>query len=95
MSICERRHHAVLRVFFFIFFQRKESQVQISRSLSVPVNNKERQLRRMDSFFRVIPSTPRVKEVDVISISSPTVDSGTFLVCSCTMVKVINTLHFT
>ncbi|BFG34408.1 hypothetical protein CerSpe_206820 [Prunus speciosa] len=54
----------------------KESQVQISRSLSVPVNNKERQLRRMDSFFRVIPSTPRVKEVDVISISSPTVDSG-------------------
>ncbi|PON52606.1 Zinc finger, RING-CH-type [Trema orientale] len=45
----------------------------ISRSLSVPVNNKEKTMGRMDSFFRVIPSTPRVKEGDVASIASPTV----------------------
>ncbi|XP_057954975.1 uncharacterized protein LOC131148988 isoform X2 [Malania oleifera] len=49
----------------------------ISRSLSVPVNNKDKSLRRMDSFFRVIPSTPHVKEGDVIiSNMSPTVDFG-------------------
>ncbi|XP_024022568.1 E3 ubiquitin-protein ligase MARCH7 isoform X1 [Morus notabilis] len=47
----------------------------IARSLSVPVNSKEKSMRRMDSFFRVIPSTPRVKDGDVISISSPTVDA--------------------
>lgn len=47
----------------------------IARSLSVPINSKEKSIRRMDSFFRVIPSTPRVKEGDVISISSPTVDA--------------------
>ncbi|XP_030526602.1 uncharacterized protein LOC115738197 [Rhodamnia argentea] len=40
---------------------RKGSQKQISRSLSVPLN-KERSIGRMDSFFRVIPSTPRVIE---------------------------------
>ncbi|KAF3455007.1 hypothetical protein FNV43_RR05455 [Rhamnella rubrinervis] len=54
---------------------KKEAQNrQISRSLSVPVNNKEKTMRRMDSFFRVIPSTPRVREGDVISVASPTVD---------------------
>ncbi|KAM6578869.1 hypothetical protein CsatB_030706 [Cannabis sativa] len=47
----------------------------IARSLSVPVNNKEKSLKRMDSFFRVIPSTPRVKEGDVVSIGSPTADT--------------------
>ncbi|KAG2670377.1 hypothetical protein I3760_14G083000 [Carya illinoinensis] len=50
---------------------RKGAQLQISRSLSVPVNNKERSIRRLDSFFRVIPSTPRVKEVDAASNTSP------------------------
>ncbi|XWS53261.1 hypothetical protein CRYUN_Cryun11dG0142300 [Craigia yunnanensis] len=44
---------------------RKGSMLQISRSLSVPVNNKEGNLRRMDSFFRVVPSTPRVKEREI------------------------------
>ncbi|KGN64734.1 uncharacterized protein LOC101213858 [Cucumis sativus] len=39
----------------------KGAQRQIARSLSVPVNDKESSLRRMDSFFRVIPSTPLVK----------------------------------
>ncbi|XP_038895267.1 uncharacterized protein LOC120083543 isoform X2 [Benincasa hispida] len=39
----------------------KGAQRKISRSLSVPVNDKESSLRRMDSFFRVIPSTPLVK----------------------------------
>lgn len=43
------------------FVQGKGVQRQISRSLSVPVNDKERSLGRMDSFFRVIPSTPLVK----------------------------------
>ncbi|KAL6967270.1 hypothetical protein U1Q18_033074 [Sarracenia purpurea var. burkii] len=38
----------------------------ISRSLSVPVINKERRrMKRTDSFFRVITSTPRVKEGDI------------------------------
>ncbi|KAK4773655.1 hypothetical protein SAY87_028674 [Trapa incisa] len=51
---------------------RKGPQKQMSRSLSVPTNSKDRRIRRMDSFFRVIPTTPRVKEGDaVISISPP------------------------
>ncbi|KAK2987753.1 hypothetical protein RJ640_016348 [Escallonia rubra] len=44
----------------------------ISRSLSVPVNSKERSIRRTDSFFRVISSTPRVKDGDArMSTSTP------------------------
>ncbi|KAK9999055.1 hypothetical protein SO802_018658 [Lithocarpus litseifolius] len=54
---------------------RKGVRMQISRSLSVPINNKERSIRRMDSFFRVIPSTPRVKDVDAMSNTSPTEDA--------------------
>ncbi|CAK9174386.1 unnamed protein product [Ilex paraguariensis] len=42
----------------------KGPQRHISRSLSVPVIKKERSIRRMDSFFRVIPSTPQVKNGD-------------------------------
>ncbi|KAK8601503.1 hypothetical protein V6N12_051335 [Hibiscus sabdariffa] len=49
---------------------RKGSIRQISRSLSVPINRKEGNLRRMDSFFRVVPSTPRVKEGEISSNSS-------------------------
>ncbi|PKI51976.1 hypothetical protein CRG98_027628 [Punica granatum] len=49
----------------------------MSRSLSVPVNNKERSIRRMDSFFRVIPSTPCAKEGDTIIDISPTIDPET------------------
>ncbi|GFP84218.1 hypothetical protein PHJA_000565500 [Phtheirospermum japonicum] len=37
---------------------------QISRSLSVPVVRKEKGIQRTNSFFRVITSTPRVKEED-------------------------------
>lgn len=56
---------------------RKGVHRQIARSLSVPINSKEKvTFRRMDSFFRVIPSTPRVKEGDVISTTSPTADAG-------------------
>ncbi|CAN6993592.1 unnamed protein product [Brassica oleracea var. botrytis] len=47
-----------------------KGRVQIARSLSVPVNDKEASLKRNDSFFRVIPSTPRVKEGDVFSNAS-------------------------
>ncbi|KAF7119432.1 hypothetical protein RHSIM_Rhsim13G0094000 [Rhododendron simsii] len=48
----------------------------ISRSLSVPDLNaiKDRRMRRTDSFFRVIPSTPRVKEGD--TVSSTTTPAG-------------------
>ncbi|KAF6167893.1 hypothetical protein GIB67_027671 [Kingdonia uniflora] len=44
---------------------KKGPQKHISRSLSVPMNNKGGGIRRMDSIgggFRVIPSTPRVME---------------------------------
>lgn len=52
-----------------------QPQCKIARSLSVPVNNKEKSIRRMDSFFRVIPSTPRIKEGNEL-ITSPSVDTG-------------------
>lgn len=55
--------------------QRSSAQRQIVRSLSVPVNNNEKGLRRMDSFFRVIPSTPRVKDGIELSTASPAKDS--------------------
>ncbi|XP_047175186.1 uncharacterized protein LOC124842687 isoform X1 [Vigna umbellata] len=45
---------------------KKEAQRKIARSLSVPANNKDKSLRRMDSFFRIVPSTPRIKEGDVL-----------------------------
>ncbi|KAK6936037.1 Zinc finger, RING-CH-type [Dillenia turbinata] len=49
---------------------------QIARSLSVPVNNREQRLKRMDSFFRVIPSTPRVREGDsTMDTTSPKADA--------------------
>lgn len=36
----------------------------IPRSQSVPIFNETTRLKRMDSFFRVVPSNPRVKDVD-------------------------------
>ncbi|KOM44195.1 hypothetical protein LR48_Vigan05g180000 [Vigna angularis] len=42
----------------------RETQGMIARSRSVPVNGKEKGIRRMDSVFRIIPSTPRVHEVN-------------------------------
>ncbi|GMI88946.1 hypothetical protein like AT5G60580 [Hibiscus trionum] len=48
----------------------KGSMLQIARSFSVPVNEKEGKLRRMDSFFRVVPSTPQVKEGEIGSNAS-------------------------
>ncbi|XP_008463941.2 uncharacterized protein LOC103501946 isoform X2 [Cucumis melo] len=56
---------------------RKGSQKRISRSLSLPVNNKSRSIRRTDSFFRVIPSTPRPKEGDIRPSTSTTVERET------------------
>ncbi|XP_068655960.1 uncharacterized protein [Aristolochia californica] len=47
--------------------EKPEVQRHIKRSLSVPVNIKNRSLRRMDSFgglIRIIPVTPRVPTVD-------------------------------
>ncbi|CAM8950326.1 unnamed protein product [Rhodiola kirilowii] len=40
----------------------------IARSLSVPVNNKDGSLRRMDTYFRVFPaSTPKIKEIESLT----------------------------
>ncbi|VVB16744.1 unnamed protein product [Arabis nemorensis] len=56
-----------------------KGSVQIARSRSVPVNvnDKEGSLNRMDSFFRVIPSTPRVKEGDMFPNASEANDTET------------------
>ncbi|KAJ1409200.1 Zinc finger, RING-CH-type [Sesbania bispinosa] len=43
---------------------RRETQGTIARTRSEPVNNQDKSIRKMDRFFRVIPSTPRVKEVN-------------------------------
>nr|KYP41482.1 hypothetical protein KK1_037167 [Cajanus cajan] len=43
---------------------RREIQGMIARSRSVPVNNNEKGIRKLDSVFRIIPSTPRVNEVN-------------------------------
>ncbi|GLT33807.1 hypothetical protein SLA2020_083680 [Shorea laevis] len=53
---------------------RRGTPQKISRSLSVPVNDKEESLGRMDLFFRVISTTPRPKG-ETISNESPTVDT--------------------
>lgn len=50
--------------------------LKISRSFSVPVNEKEEKLRRMDSFFRVVPSTPRAKEGEISSNPPIRPDAG-------------------
>ncbi|TKY67225.1 queuine tRNA-ribosyltransferase subunit QTRTD1 [Spatholobus suberectus] len=51
---------------------KREAQQKIARSLSVPANNKDKSIRRMDSFFRVVPSTPRVKEGNELLATSTT-----------------------
>lgn len=72
----QRFQHLLLIQVYCSFLQRKGEQKQIRRSLSVPVNDKERSIRRMDSFFRVIPATPRVKEGEVMSTTPLTADTG-------------------
>ncbi|XP_023644786.1 E3 ubiquitin-protein ligase MARCH7 isoform X2 [Capsella rubella] len=54
-----------------------KGSVHIARSRSVPVNDKELSLKGMESFFRVIPSTPRVKEGDIFSNASEAGDTET------------------
>lgn len=52
----------------------------MSRSLSVPVINKEKSTRKMDSFFRVIPSTPRVKGGDAEVSNAASIEAdGNFI----------------
>ncbi|KAJ9555600.1 hypothetical protein OSB04_010214 [Centaurea solstitialis] len=46
---------------------RPKVQGCIARSRSVPVLNEDISIKRMDSFFRVIPSTPRVKDSHAVS----------------------------
>ncbi|KAI3826501.1 hypothetical protein L1987_00549 [Smallanthus sonchifolius] len=45
----------------------------IYRSQSVPILSENTHYKRMDSFFRVIPTTPRVKDFDVLT-PTPTTD---------------------
>ncbi|XP_022850986.1 uncharacterized protein LOC111372812 isoform X2 [Olea europaea var. sylvestris] len=56
----------------------KFAQRHLSRSLSVPDLNKDKSTRKIDSFFRVIPSTPRVKdgisEVSTVTTPGPSDD---------------------
>ncbi|KAL3829180.1 hypothetical protein ACJIZ3_017982 [Penstemon smallii] len=47
---------------------------RMPRSRSLPNINKEKGIRKMDSFFRVIPTTPRVKDVDSIVSTEETGD---------------------
>ncbi|MBA0825301.1 hypothetical protein Goarm_021900, partial [Gossypium armourianum] len=61
---------------------RKGSMWQFSRSLSLPLNRKEGNLRRMDSFFRVVPSTPRVKDGEINSNASMGPDAADVLTAS-------------
>ncbi|KAK1409910.1 hypothetical protein QVD17_36439 [Tagetes erecta] len=49
---------------------------RMARSCSAPNLEKEARIKRMDSFFRVIPSTPRVKEADATTPTpTPTDDN--------------------
>lgn len=50
----------------------------MSRSLSLPVINKENGIQKMNYFFRVIPSTPKVKdeESDVSVASTGKIDGN-------------------
>lgn len=59
----------------YLVLQSKGS-AKIARSRSVPVSDKESSLKGMDSFFRVIPSTPRVKEGDIFPNASESGDIG-------------------
>ncbi|KAK4717918.1 hypothetical protein R3W88_016256 [Solanum pinnatisectum] len=52
-------------------FGPKETQLCISRSLSLPVINKDQRTRRVESFFRVIPSTPQGKDGDSTVPATP------------------------
>ncbi|KAG5124617.1 hypothetical protein JHK82_031354 [Glycine max] len=54
---------------------KREAQRKIARSLSVPANDKDKSLRRMDSFFRVVPSTPQVKEGNELLATHTTNDT--------------------
>ncbi|XP_061376685.1 uncharacterized protein LOC133318656 isoform X2 [Gastrolobium bilobum] len=54
---------------------RGETQAMIARTRSEPVDNKEKSIRRTDLFYRVIPSTPRVKEVNECVTTSTTIDT--------------------
>lgn len=52
------------------------AKMRISRSISLPVNNKDQSIRKVESFFRVIPSTPSAKDANsVTSATPPTGDS--------------------
>ncbi|KAG4978666.1 hypothetical protein AAZX31_13G308100 [Glycine max] len=54
----------------------RETQGMIARSRSVPVNTKEKGIRRLDSVFRIIPSTPRVIEVNETRKDTENGDDG-------------------
>ncbi|KAM7259616.1 hypothetical protein ACFE04_015357 [Oxalis oulophora] len=55
---------------------RKYTPKPIARSISVPVNDKEMSFKRMDSFFRIVPSTPQVKNGNEKSHESQIADAA-------------------
>lgn len=51
----------------------------MSRSLSLPVITKENSIQKMNSFFRVIPSTPKAKDEDSdVSVASTGKNDGNY-----------------
>lgn len=49
----------------------------MSRSHSLPVINKEKGIPKLNSFFRVIPSTPKVKDAESeVSVASTGKNDG-------------------
>ncbi|KAI9077149.1 hypothetical protein K1719_040971 [Acacia pycnantha] len=54
---------------------RTKVQTQIARSKSVPLTDLDKGIRRMDSFFRVIPSTPHLKGKKELLATSPSKDT--------------------
>ena len=67
----------------FLTPRKSGSQIPIHRSRSVPTLNKDGSIRQIDSFsalFRVVPTTPRVAEGKVATLTTvPTKDAGNWL----------------
>lgn len=71
----------------FVFIQKQEVQHHMTRSFSVPVNVKNRSLRRTDStggLIRVLAATPRPSMVDSASLDKKSqeqeIEIGTFFI---------------
>lgn len=54
----------------------QRSQGSIARTRSEPVDSQEKIIRKMDKFFRIIPSTPGAKEIKEWLKTSAEKDTG-------------------